>query len=111
MDEYIKRNSFLTDTLKRHCTNCSRRKNANGKMVYAIGDAPCRACGIGDMLDAVEDYPAADVRQNVRGDWFYQNPLFIDTIMCSVCGYNLPSDEFKTNFCPNCGADMRGAKK
>lgn len=55
----------------------------------------------------IRGYPTADVRENVRGEWIYQNPLFVDTIMCSVCGYNLPSDEFKTNFCPNCGADMR----
>lgn len=55
--------------------------------------------------------PAADVSKNVYGDWVYQDPLFVDTIMCSVCGYNLPGNEFKTNFCPECGADMRGEKE
>jgi hypothetical protein len=30
--------------------------------LYEIGEAPCKSCGIHDMLEEVEDYPAADVR-------------------------------------------------
>ena len=62
MDEYIDRNTFLAEKRELYCQNCDRRKNSKGKLVYEIGDAPCRACDIGDILDDVEDYHAADVR-------------------------------------------------
>lgn len=66
MPEYIDRDFFLSCKRNQYCMNCERRKNSKGKFVYAIGDAPCRACGIGDVLDDVEDFPAADVVEVVR---------------------------------------------
>lgn len=68
--EYIERERFLAEQRHSYCENCARRKGMkNGKMrfVYEIGDAPCRACGIGDVLDDVEDFPAADVRPVPEG--------------------------------------------
>jgi len=65
MDEYIDRDAFLEQQRAWYCKDCNRRKNSKGKTVYEIGEAPCRACDIGTMLDAVEDYPAADVRSVV----------------------------------------------
>ena len=62
MDDYISRSAFIEAKEKQYCQNCDRRKNSKGQVVYEIGDAPCRACGIGYMLDDVEDFPAADVR-------------------------------------------------
>ena len=62
MSDYISREAFLAEQRHLYCENCARRKNGKGKFVYDIGDAPCRACDIGDVLDAVEDAPAADVR-------------------------------------------------
>lgn len=59
---YIEREAFLAEQRHLYCENCARRKNGKGKFVYEIGDAPCRACDIGDVLDAVEDFPAANVR-------------------------------------------------
>ena len=69
MDEYIDRNTFLAEKREWYCKNCDRRKNSKGKLVYEIGDAPCRACDIGDILDAVEDYHAADVVERKTGKW------------------------------------------
>ena len=51
-----------------------------------------------------------DVRENVRGKWVKvdEQPYFrkhFHKVCCSVCrkqGYDY------WNFCPNCGADMRG---
>ena len=65
MAEYIEREAFIAEQRHLYCDNCARRKGMkNGKMrfVYEIGDAPCRACRYGDVLDDLEDYPAADVR-------------------------------------------------
>ena len=64
-----------------------------------------------DMKDMIADIPAADVRENVKGEWIVESvDLFHgeevgESYICSVCG----KDAFdKFDFCPNCGADMRG---
>lgn len=64
MDEFIDRQEFLEAQRHLYCENCEKRKGMKrGKMqfVYEIGDAPCRSCGYGDVLDNLEDFPAADV--------------------------------------------------
>ena len=106
MAEYIDREAFIESQQHLYCENCARRKDGKGKFVYDIGDAPCRACGIMDVLDAVEDFPAADVRPVVRGKWI--KPTRVPDSMldeCSVFGFDTGAYTF--NFCPNCGADMR----
>lgn len=65
MTDYIEREAFLADKKWLYCTDCEKRKGKKrGKMVtlYEIGEAPCKSCGIHDMLEEVEEYPAADVR-------------------------------------------------
>ena len=70
----------------------------------------------------IDVQPTADVRENVRGEWIDITAKHKDTgeckeaQQCSVCGavylrYYGEEDGFevvKPNFCPNCGADMRG---
>lgn len=62
-----------------------------------------------DMKDMITDIPAADVRENVRGEWLpdceYDGEDEWCFNQCSLCNYQ--SDE-QYNYCPNCGADMRG---
>lgn len=102
MKDYISRQKFLVTCVDVYCKNCDRRKNGKGKMVYEIGDVPCRACDIRCVLDDVEIYPAADVAPVVHGRWEY-NPG--DNIpYCSEC--MMPQDS-ECNYCPSCGADMR----
>lgn len=58
--DLIDRDAFLAEQRHVYCEDCARRKGMkNGKMkfVYDIGDAPCRACGYGDVLDDLEDAP------------------------------------------------------
>lgn len=110
MDKYIDREAFLAAKRKVYCADCNSRKNSKGKMVYDIGDVPCRACRVGDMLDDVADFPAADVIERKHGKWkrrIVDNGFNADW-KCSECGYKVMSDFFDFNFCPNCGADMRG---
>ena len=85
----------------------------------------------------IERFPTADVRENVRGEWVLLEPRYpveqkvywnkeqalADTKgngarerrECSCCGYtksfmcHMKDEQIKLwNFCPNCGADMRG---
>lgn len=53
------------------------------------------------------DVPAADVRPVVRGEW---KKMPDGACVCSVCQLGLESftQAIFYNFCPNCGADMRG---
>lgn len=91
MAEYINRDTFLEQERAWYCDNCDRRKNSKGKTVYEIGEAPCRSCDIGDVLDALEDYPAADLVEVVRcKDCIHANMTFDGT--CKYCAV-WPQDE------------------
>lgn len=73
------------------------------------------------MLKSILRMPASDVARIVRGkNMTEENP--VDQFVCSECGVILEGYhrreiddddgfeiyyEFKPNFCPNCGADMR----
>lgn len=109
MAEYIDREAFIKEKRKQYCDDCDRRKgmkNGKYKTLYDIGEAPCRSCGIGDVLDDVEDYPAADVREVVRGKWI-EEPGHIPH--CSNCGrYSDDADTGDAICCPFCGAEMKG---
>ena len=113
MAEYIEREVFLKSKREQYCEDGDRRKNSKGKMVYDIGDAPCRACSIEDILVDVEDFPAADVVEHKHGRDICDTVKGHCEFKCSVCGAwigcveggTLDGGKFK--FCPNCGADMR----
>lgn len=118
MDEYINRSTFLKQERQWYCSNCDMRKNSKGKTVYEIGDAPCRACYVGNILDDVENCPASDVVERKTGKWIeypeclkYANAYSDDHIVCSTCEECfsiLDNDCERFNFCPNCGCAMEG---
>ena len=54
--------------------------------------------------------PSADVVEVKHGEWQKTNPM-TDTVECSLCHYQIISEELITPFCPWCGADMRGENK
>ena len=62
-------------------------------------------------LDAWLNFaPAADVRPAVRGKWTTEHLASTSggtyaVVRCSECFSQFPM--WHTNFCPNCGADMR----
>ena len=106
MAEYIERDAFVEQKRKQYCEDCSRRKgmkNGKYKTLYEIGEAPCRACEIDDMLNDVEDFPAADVQPVVHAVWIPVDEKE-DAFDCSECDAMVSK---RCNFCPGCGADMR----
>ena len=47
------------------------------------------------------DAPSADVVERKKGEWINNTN---GTFECSLCGWK----HSRSNYCPNCGADMRG---
>lgn len=98
MDEYIKKSDAL---------------NAIGSITMYKGSIPFDTAKY-----RIEGIPAADVRELVRGKWV--DPPTGEQTYCSVCGEDAfieitEIDEIskfgftiKSEFCPHCGADMRG---
>ena len=63
------------------------------------------------VMENINAIPSADVRENIHGEWeevtdYKDDNVYQWHIICSVCRQRgmFESD----NFCPNCGADMRG---
>ena len=47
-----------------------------------------------------------------RGEWVKNNDtVFINRFNCSLCGRLIFEPKDKNNFCPKCGAYMRGGRK
>jgi len=78
--------------------------------------------GYSELPRFIDSQPTADVRENVKGEWkHHPNKNFREWDVCSACrigskrreyGFNDDGREWVTeynfNFCPNCGASMRG---
>jgi hypothetical protein len=75
-----------------------------------------RVVVLSKVSDRIEQIPSADVRENIKGEWINAKvgKLFpSNDYKCSICGNILNFDGVNcgrgdANFCPNCGADMRG---
>lgn len=61
-----------------------------------------------NALEAFNEIPAADVRPIVHGYWIWDGYVYDAPWQCSNCGVFHDVD---SNFCPNCGADMRGTNE
>ena len=60
----------LIDVLtQRCCKNCDKRmgtKNGKRRMIYEIGEAPCRACDVDDLKMELDEAPTIDALEVVR---------------------------------------------
>lgn len=103
MEEYISRESVLN--FQNDLDPCICRSSYNDEMFSATKDA--------DLVRFICSIPAADVVKRKTGRW-RTTDAFPHWLYCDQCSkrivpnvnwieeYNIP-----TNFCPNCGADMR----
>ena len=115
MDEYISREATIKRIKEVYCVGCNSYHGVR-----------CRACGTGDAIDIIDDFPAADVAPVVHGRWD-------DEHKCTVChneafykisnirpDYDYDWEEnlvetgdyiwdiewTETAYCPNCGSKM-----
>jgi hypothetical protein len=67
-----------------------------------------------NALEAFNEIPVADVRPVMRGRWVEEAVYYADdgspcyAFFCNQCSMPFV---VKYNFCPNCGADMRGTNE
>ena len=108
----IDADALIDDLMERYCKECDKRKGIkNGKwqIIYEIGEAPCRACEVDDVKAELEEAPTAQERK--KGKWIRLDEYPDDeSLKCSECGVVLEDWVMGAffNYCPNCGADMRG---
>lgn len=99
MAEYIEREAAIEYARLLYCKDCN---SYNG--------VRCRACAFDDVMLLVEEVPAADVVEVRHGEW--AGDAFCDVLTCKECSYEhalyVLGKLSATNYCPNCGADMRG---
>ena len=62
--------------------------------------------GLEDGIKALKALPSADPERKV-GEWYHDGSQWNNWI-CSECEYMWLFRKEEANFCPNCGADMRG---
>lgn len=60
--------------------------------------------GVIDVLHDLDDLPSAEP-QRMKGKWITISDGYVDVVKCDQCGKT--TDDI-SNFCPSCGADMRG---
>lgn len=61
------------------------------------------------MVDDINAIPSADVRENIHGTWEeWKGSRYLGMPICSNCKIGFSFNAKQYNFCPNCGADMRG---
>lgn len=57
---------ILDTVFEVHCKECERRKgikNGKLKVIYEVGEAPCKSCGVNDMREYLEDAPTTNVKE------------------------------------------------
>ena len=93
MGELVTRASVMGELVKEY----NKHFTEGGLKLEYIETAVYRAPDVGD------------VRENVHGNWIGTDDEPHETWKCNRCGYGYEGPyDFIPNFCPNCGADMRG---
>lgn len=97
MAESIEREAVIKRIQEIYCVGCNSYHGVR-----------CRACGTGDAIDIIEDFPAADVAPVVHARWnsFYKSGVTVlEGVVSSCCDM---WNNRASNYCPNCGAKMDG---
>lgn len=64
------------------------------------------------LLKNNEQVPTIDIPIRYKGEWIEREQKTMGAVISyNVCSYCNMKQSIKWNFCPNCGADMRGEKK
>lgn len=102
MNDLIDRRTLIKDLVADCLKAKEETKQLNIKELYKR---------IEELIDKQKQIEAKPV---VKGEWLYERETYntCSAWKCSNCGecYGLPFVKDEYNFCPECGADMRGGK-
>lgn len=99
MSKYINADEFIKK-VKREIDDCKDIYGRLGTIERYVASGAERALTILDKM------PAADVAEVKHGEWIDYDDDY-GSLMCSICEEDAP-DDIPWDFCPHCGADMRG---
>ena len=105
MNDYISRKEVwdLIYELQNFYENEGKESEDFGSKMMYVGSLNALTA----MEDGLSDIPSADVRPVVYGEWEITSGQ-IENAVCSCCGTHFQSYYSDYQYCPRCGADMRG---
>lgn len=104
MAEYIEREALLLH-IKGLPTWWADAGGVYGRsMKYPEGMFDCE-----DVVNSIENAPSVEVAPVVHGRWVEKEKYTFGIMYdCSLCENRILDNGHTWNYCPNCGADMRG---
>lgn len=109
MARLIDADALCDDVMERYCKDCEKRKGikrGKWRVIYEIGEAPCRACDVDDLKMELDEAPTIDAEPIRHGKWIVVAEDFrhqIEWYECSQCRFESST---AYNYCPHCGAIM-----
>lgn len=105
----IDADALIDDLMERYCKECNKRKgikNGKWRIIYEIGEVPCRACEVDDVKAELEEAPTADVPDRKVGKWIdYTEDGYVECPFCHSAT-NCDGNKDELHFCFSCGAKM-----
>ena len=103
----IDADALIDEAMDRYCKDCDKRKGIkNGKyrIVYEIGDAPCRACDVDDMVNDIESAPTVDAVEVVRCKdcvycWKFNDKFYLPKKNTLICVNGSGAEVHVDDFC------------
>lgn len=108
----IDADALYDDVMERYCKDCEKRKGikrGKWRVIYEIGEAPCRACDVDDLKMELDEAPTIEAEPIRHGKWTITEVFDFKNMTCSSCGWlyeYYAGMEEEWNYCPHCGARM-----
>ena len=94
MSRLIDADALEDDVMERYCKDCEKRKGmkrGKWRVIYEIGEAPCRACDVDDLKMELDEAPTIDA---------------VEVVRCKDCNFCGEIDENGWHCCENFGVGM-----
>lgn len=90
MSRLIDADALIDDLMKRYCKECNKRrgiKDGKYRIIYEIGEAPCRACEVDDVKAELEEAPTIDPVVRCKDCAYWDGIYCVDLLTTDPDGY------------------------